>query len=100
MQCLDAWHGSNESTGDPLGRLQETIETLSSAGALAPPMHWDASIIKKKPGVKQRKAIQRLRDVLVCVRSEAARHGPERCVTVCAAISFHVRRDTSPSMDS
>ncbi|NJR41274.1 MAG: hypothetical protein HC767_00090 [Akkermansiaceae bacterium] len=46
-------------------------------------MHWDSSVIKKKPGVKQRKAIQRLRDLLVCVRSEAARRGPERYVLLC-----------------
>lgn len=83
IQCMDAWHGhgSNVSTdGSPMVRLLAEMDALSHAGALAPPMLWDSSVIKKKPGAKQRNAIQRLRDVLVCVRSEAARFGPERCV--------------------
>ena len=63
-------------------RLQATMDCLSEERALAPQMQWDSSIIKKKPAAKQRKAIQRLRDILVCARSEAARYGPERCAAI------------------
>jgi hypothetical protein len=91
MQCLDAWHGVGEDAGDPMERLLSTMESLSESGELAPPMHWDPSIIKKKPPAKQRRGIQQLRDMLVCVRSEAARHGPERYVQASFVLSYKIR---------
>ena len=81
-----------------MARLQAKMDALSHAGALAPPMHWDPSIIKKKLGAKQRKAIQRLRDVILCVRSEAARFGPERCGAIyCSLSRLWARPETSLS---
>jgi hypothetical protein len=81
MQILDAWTGADGAGGaeDPLVRMKAAISDLQAAGRLAPPLDWAGAGISKKPGAKQRAALQLLRDLFACARSEAARHGPERC---------------------
>lgn len=60
-------------------RLKRLMADETKAGALAPELDYTAANLHKKPTSRQRQALQGLRNLLVCVWSEAARYGPERC---------------------
>lgn len=60
-------------------RIKQLMQEQTKAGTLAPEIDYKAANLHKKPTVRQRQALQDLRNLLVCVWSEAARHGPERC---------------------
>lgn len=76
MQLLDEFH-KEEEPENAMVRLKELMEQDTKAGKLAPEL--DLSHFPKKPTVRQRQALQGLRNLMVCVWSEAARYGPERC---------------------
>ena len=69
MQVLDAWRkGGSED-------MESMLKAV--AGAMAPPLPDMLQGVKLKRG--QKAALQQFRDLFVCVRSEAARYGPDRC---------------------
>jgi hypothetical protein len=70
MQALDEWRKSPEGS-DMASILKK------NSGQLAPPLGTLLAGFKLKR--KQRQALQAFRDLFVCVRSEAARFGPDRC---------------------
>lgn len=82
MQCLDAGTAGAEAEITERGvAVKEAMDVASRAGHLAPEL--DLSATGVKPSTKQRSAVDQLRHLLVCVRSEAARYGPERWVSAC-----------------
>eukprot|EP00892_Ulva_mutabilis_P009556 jgi/Ulvmu1/6973/UM033_0031.1 len=68
-------------------RLKQLMQEETQAGRLAPELDFTSVNLPKKPTVNQRQALQALRNLLVCVWSEAARHGPERAMAVLQILS-------------
>jgi hypothetical protein len=70
LQVLDAWLAADDKADAAQAALAER------AGRFAPPLDSTLAGIKLKRA--QVKALQAFRDLYVCVRSEAARYGPDR----------------------
>jgi hypothetical protein len=73
MQALNAWLGTPAD-----GRAAAAWAVLNKhSAAIAPPLGKALGGVKLKKN--QRSGLQELRNLFVCVRSEAARYGPDRC---------------------
>ena len=78
VQALDAWlQGSREGLKPKDHAAAVRAALAAHEDALAPPL--DAKLAGVKLTKKQRRALQDFRDLYVCVRSEAARYGADRC---------------------
>ena len=75
LQVLDAWLAADDRTGVAQAALAER------AGCAAPPLSATLAGVKLKR--TQMRSLQTFRDLYVCVRSEAARYGPDRCACAC-----------------
>jgi hypothetical protein len=72
MQALDAWlQAPKEAQAEAVAAVLDL-----HADALAPPLGKTLGGVKLKKA--QIKGLQELRNLFVCVRSEAARYGPDR----------------------
>jgi hypothetical protein len=59
----------------------------AALGNLAPDL--DPAVLPtlpRKPNKRQHAGLQALRNIFACTRSEAARHGPLRCDTLCVLL--------------
>ena len=74
MQALDAYVAA------PDDQRHEALQAVlqERAAELAPPLGREVGGVRIT--ARQMKALQELRNVFACVRSEAARYGPDRCV--------------------
>lgn len=86
LQLLDECDKQDEMETAAV-RLREMMQQETKEGNLAPEIDYTAANLHKKPTVRQRQALQGLRNLLVCVSSEAARYGPERCETHTPALA-------------
>lgn len=74
---IDAW-----LDGDAAHKAEDLKAALlaaSSAGKLAPAIEALGEVKLKRAQIK---SLQEFRDLYVCVRSEAARYGTDRCVAL------------------
>lgn len=88
VQLLDEFQKQDEEER-AAERLKHLMADETKAGALAPELDYKAANLHKKPTSRQRQALQGLRNLLVCVWSEAARYGPERCDPVRQNLHTH-----------
>lgn len=72
--------GDDSSAEEAWEAVQAAMDVESAAGNFAPELDVAAlPKLPRRPTAKQLRGLQRLRDLYVCVRSEAARYGPLRC---------------------